>query len=150
GAGAEHHRPGCRQPFRPRGRRRDCRQASPRSPDRRTRRNAMNDIAIQASGLGRAFGDMWAVRGLDLGVRRGEIFGLVGPDGDGKTTTMRLLTAILDASEGAATVARFSIQSGEEEIKSRISYMSQRFGLYGDLTVEENLRFYADLYEVPR
>ncbi|MHB1401682.1 MAG: ABC transporter ATP-binding protein [Thiobacillus sp.] len=110
----------------------------------------MNQSAIQASGLGRAFGDMWAVRGLDLEVRRGEIFGLVGPDGAGKTTTMRLLTGILAVSEGAATVAGFSIQGGEEAIKSRISYMSQRFGLYGDLTVEENLRFYADLYEVSR
>ena len=110
----------------------------------------MNDIAIQASGLGRAFGEMWAVRGLDLEVRRGEIFGLVGPDGAGKTTTMRLLTGILAASEGTATVAGYPIQGGEEQIKSRISYMSQRFGLYGDLTVEENLRFYADLYEVSR
>ncbi|MBU0593750.1 MAG: ABC transporter ATP-binding protein [Gammaproteobacteria bacterium] len=110
----------------------------------------MSDIAIQASGLGRAFGEMWAVRGLDLEVRRGEIFGLVGPDGAGKTTTMRMLTGILAASEGTATVAGYSIQGGEEQIKSRISYMSQRFGLYGDLTVEENLRFYADLYEVPR
>lgn len=110
----------------------------------------MSDTAIQARGLGRAFGEMWAVRGLDLEVRRGEIFGLVGPDGAGKTTTMRLLTGILATSEGAAKVAGYPIQGGEEQIKSRISYMSQRFGLYGDLTVEENLRFYADLYEVTR
>jgi ABC-2 type transport system ATP-binding protein len=110
----------------------------------------MSAGGIQTSGLGRAFGEMWAVRGLDLEVRRGEIFGLVGPDGAGKTTTMRLLTGILAASEGTATVMGFPIQGGEEQIKSRISYMSQRFGLYGDLTVEENLRFYADLYEVPR
>jgi ABC-2 type transport system ATP-binding protein len=110
----------------------------------------MNQAAIQASGLGRAFGEMWAVRGLDLEVRRGEIFGLVGPDGAGKTTTMRMLTGILAASEGTATVAGYPIHGGEEQIKSRISYMSQRFGLYGDLTVEENLRFYADLYQVPR
>ena len=110
----------------------------------------MSDIVIEASGLGRAFGDMWAVRGLDLVVRRGEIFGLVGPDGAGKTTTMRMLTGILAASEGHATVAGFSIRDDAEAIKARISYMSQRFGLYGDLTVEENLRFYADLYEVPR
>ena len=110
----------------------------------------MSEIAIRAEGLGRAFGDMWAVRGLDLEIRRGEIFGLVGPDGAGKTTTMRLLTGILAASEGGATVAGFSIDGDEEAIKSRISYMSQRFGLYGDLTVEENLRFYADLYEVSR
>lgn len=110
----------------------------------------MSDLAIQVSGLGRAFGEMWAVRGLDLEVRRGEIFGLVGPDGAGKTTAMRMLTGILAASEGTATVAGYPIEGGEEQIKSRISYMSQRFGLYGDLTVEENLRFYADLYEVPR
>lgn len=110
----------------------------------------MSDIAIAVGGLGRAFGEMWAVRGLDLEVRRGEIFGLVGPDGAGKTTTMRMLTGILAASEGTATVAGFSIRDEAEAIKARISYMSQRFGLYGDLTVEENLRFYADLYEVPR
>ncbi|MDA8127935.1 MAG: ABC transporter ATP-binding protein [Betaproteobacteria bacterium] len=110
----------------------------------------MSDIAVQASGLGRAFGELWAVRGLDLEVARGEIFGLVGPDGAGKTTTMRLLTGILEASEGNASVAGFSIRDDDEAIKSRISYMSQRFGLYGDLSVEENLRFYADLYEVPR
>lgn len=110
----------------------------------------MSDLAIHTRNLGRAFGKLWAVHGLDLEVRRGEIFGLVGPDGAGKTTTMRLLTGILAASEGSATVAGFPIQGGEEQIKTRISYMSQRFGLYGDLTVEENLRFYADLYEVPR
>jgi len=106
--------------------------------------------AIHARQLGRAFGEQWAVRDLDLTVGRGEIFGLVGPDGAGKTTTMRLLTGILAASSGHAAVAGFPIDGAEEEIKKRISYMSQRFGLYGDLTVEENLRFYADLYEVPR
>ena len=110
----------------------------------------MNEFAIQASGLGRAFGDMWAVRDLDLEVRRGEIFGLVGPDGAGKTTTMRLLSGILAPSKGDATVAGYSITNDAEAIKTRIGYMSQRFGLYSDLTVEENLRFYADLYEVSR
>ncbi len=110
----------------------------------------MSEVAIRTRDLGRAFGELWAVRGLDLEVRRGEIFGLVGPDGAGKTTTMRMLTGILAASEGEAEVAGFSIRGGEEDIKLRISYMSQRFGLYGDLSVEENLRFYADLYEVSR
>ncbi len=110
----------------------------------------MSEAAIRTRDLGRAFGELWAVRGLDLEVRRGEIFGLVGPDGAGKTTAMRMLTGILAASEGEAEVAGFSIRGGEEDIKRRISYMSQRFGLYGDLSVEENLRFYADLYEVPR
>ena len=110
----------------------------------------MNATAISTRGLGRAFGDLWAVRGLDLDVQRGEIFGLVGPDGAGKTTTMRLLSGILAATEGDATVAGHSVRTDEESIKSRIGYMSQRFGLYGDLSVEENLRFYADLYEVSR
>jgi len=108
------------------------------------------DTVIETDRLGRSFGGFWAVRGLALQVRRGEIFGLVGPDGAGKTTTMRLLTGILPPSEGSATVAGFPIEGGEEQLKTRISYMSQRFGLYGDLTVEENLRFYGDLYEVPR
>lgn len=105
---------------------------------------------IEAEGLGRAFGELWAVRGLTLKVRRGEVFGLVGPDGAGKSTIIRMLTGILPPTEGAATVAGFPIEGGEEQLKTRISYMSQRFGLYGDLTVEENLRFYGDLYEVPR
>lgn len=116
--------------------------------DRQT--NAMNGIAIQTSGLGRAFGEMWAVRDLDLEVRQGEIFGLVGPDGAGKTTAMRLLSGILAPTEGDATVAGYSIKTDAESIKTRIGYMSQRFGLYSDLSVEENLRFYADLYEVSR
>lgn len=106
--------------------------------------------AIRARGLGRAFGALWAVRELDLEVARGEIFGLVGPDGAGKTTTMRLLAGILAPSAGEASVLGDAIADGAERIKTRIGYMSQRFGLYGDLSVEENLRFYADLYEVPR
>ena len=110
----------------------------------------MSDVVISARGLGRAYGALWAVRGLDLDVQRGEIFGLVGPDGAGKTTTMRLLAGILAPSAGEASVAGHSIATAAEIIKMRIGYMSQRFGLYGDLTVEENLRFYADLYEVSR
>jgi ABC-2 type transport system ATP-binding protein len=110
----------------------------------------MSAAIISARDLGRAYGDLWAVRALDLDVQRGEIFGLVGPDGAGKTTTMRLLTGILAPSAGEASVAGQSVATGAEIIKTRIGYMSQRFGLYGDLTVEENLRFYADLYEVGR
>jgi ABC-2 type transport system ATP-binding protein len=110
----------------------------------------MSAALISARDLGRAYGDLWAVRALDLDVQRGEIFGLVGPDGAGKTTTMRLLTGILAPSAGEASVAGQSLATGAEIIKTRIGYMSQRFGLYGDLTVEENLRFYADLYEVGR
>ncbi len=106
--------------------------------------------AVLTRDLGRAFNGVWALRGLNLAVARGEIFGLVGPDGAGKTTTLRMLTAVLAQSEGEAFVAGFPVNGGEEEIKRRIAYMSQRFGLYGDLTVDENLHFYADLYQVPR
>jgi ABC-2 type transport system ATP-binding protein len=108
----------------------------------------VTDSAVRIDNLARAFGDMWAVRGLNLDVPRGEIFGLVGPDGAGKTTTLRMLAGILAPSEGQAFVAGHSVVSEAEAVKSKIGYMSQRFGLYGDLSVEENLRFYADLYEV--
>jgi len=110
----------------------------------------MSASVISARGLGRAYGELWAVRGLDLDVQRGEIFGLVGPDGAGKTTTMRLLAGILIPSAGEARVVGYPVATDAESIKTRIGYMSQRFGLYGDLSVEENLRFYADLYEVSR
>ncbi len=103
---------------------------------------------IRTTGLGRRFGEHWALRNLDLTVREGEIFGLVGPDGAGKTTTMRLLTTLLEPSEGEAWVDGLPAQREPEAIKERIGYMSQRFGLYPDLTVQENIAFYADLYGV--
>ena len=87
---------------------------------------------------------------LSLDVAEGEIFGLVGPDGAGKTTTMRLLTAIMDPTSGDAWVAGHHVVRQAEAIKEDIGYMSQRFGLYPDLTVMENLDFYADIYDVPR
>jgi len=101
-------------------------------------------------GLARRFGDTSAVDGLTLSVERGEIFGLVGPDGAGKSTTLRLLAAILDPTGGDAWVLGHSVRGDAAEVHRRIGYMSQRFGLYADLTVLENLRFYADLYGVPR
>lgn len=106
--------------------------------------------AISTRALSRAFGGLWALRALTLEIERGEIFGLVGPDGAGKTTTMRLLAGILRPSAGDAAVAGHSITTDHERVKTAIGYMAQRFGLYGDLSVEENLRFYADLYEVSR
>jgi len=104
--------------------------------------------AIRIEGLGKRFGPSWSVRELNLDIAHGEIFGLVGPDGAGKTTTLRMLAGILAPTEGQASVAGHSIVEEAEAVKTKIAYMSQRFGLYGDLSVEENLRFYADLYEV--
>jgi ABC-2 type transport system ATP-binding protein len=106
--------------------------------------------AIKTENLTKTFGGLTAVESLNLQVAEGEIFGLVGPDGAGKTTTMRLLSTILDPTSGEAWVAGHSIGKEPETIKEKIGYMSQRFGLYPDLTVMENILFYADIYGVPR
>jgi ABC-2 type transport system ATP-binding protein len=106
--------------------------------------------AIRTDRLTKTFGDLTAVGDLTLSVEEGEIFGLVGPDGAGKTTTMRLLTSILEPSGGDAWVADCHVVRQAEAVKEKIGYMSQRFGLYPDLTVMENLDFYADIYSVPR
>lgn len=106
--------------------------------------------AVRTHGLRRTFGARVAVDGLDLEVAPGEIFGLVGPDGAGKSTTLRMLTAVLPPTAGTATVDGLDVGRDAERVKSRIGYMSQRFGLYADLTVLENLTFYADLHGVPR
>jgi len=90
------------------------------------------------------------VRDLDLKVNRGEVFGLVGPDGAGKTTTMRLLSGILEPTSGDAWVDGISVRGDPEKIKEAIAYMPQRFGLYEDMSVMENLIFYADLFRVPK
>ncbi len=108
------------------------------------------EYAVKAVGLRKQFGKLVAVEGVDLDVRRGEIFGLVGPDGAGKTTAMRMLCGVLDASGGEADVAGFDVRRRPEQVKRRIGYMPQRFSLYGDLTVAENLLFFARLYQVPR
>ena len=105
--------------------------------------------AIKTEQLTKSFDGLRAVDALTLAVAPGEIFGLVGPDGAGKTTTMRLLTAIMDPSEGEAWILGRSTRREPEAIKEEIGYMSQRFGLYPDLTVMENIRFYADIYGVP-
>jgi len=111
----------------------------------------MNEsVAIRTQNLTKAFGSNVAVNGLNLEVKKGELFGLVGPDGAGKTTIMRLLTAIMKPTSGEAWVEGHSILSEGEDIKEKIGYMSQRFGLYEDLTVLENIHFYADLYGVSK
>jgi len=106
--------------------------------------------AIRAENLNKQFGSTSAVNGLSLAVRRGEIFGLVGPDGSGKTTIMRMFAGIMSPSGGEASILGHSIQTDSERIKDKIGYMAQRFALYGDLTVLENIHFYADLYDVPQ
>jgi len=103
---------------------------------------------IKAVNLVRKFGPLTAVNGLNLDIPEGEIFGLVGPDGAGKTTTMRLLTGILDPTSGEGWVCGKHIVKDAEVLKDSIAYMSQRFGLYEDLTVMENIEFYADLFGV--
>lgn len=106
--------------------------------------------AIEAVALTKSFDSLAAVDQLNLTVEEGEIFGLVGPDGAGKTTTMRLLTSIMEPTSGEAWVAGHNVVREAEAVKEEIGYMSQRFGLYPDLTVMENLEFYADIYGVPK
>lgn len=103
---------------------------------------------IETHDLTRRFDALTAVDRLTLAVEQGEIFGLVGPDGAGKTTTLRMLCGLMDPTEGSATVAGHDVRHSAREVKDRIGYMAQRFGLYGDLTVEENMAFYGDLFGV--
>src|SRR5215468_10184429 len=106
------------------------------------------DAIIETRGLTRKFGELIAVDHLDLSVAKGEIFGLVGPDGAGKTTTLRMLCGLLDPTEGSARVAGHDVAREPQAVKDQIGYMAQRFGLYGDLTVQENMDFYADLFGI--
>ena len=110
----------------------------------------MTDVYVDVSGLARSFGAVHAVRHLTFAVERGELFGVVGPDGAGKTTLLRMLAGVLRPSEGDATIGGVSVKRDPERVKRSLAYMSQRFGLYTDLTVLENIHFYADLYRVPR
>ncbi len=106
--------------------------------------------AIAVSGLMKRFGQLRAVDRLSFEVHPGEIFGLVGPDGAGKTTTLRILAGVLAADAGAVTIAGHNVLQDPEGAKHDLSYMPQRFGLYDDLTVDENIRFYADVFGVER
>jgi ABC-2 type transport system ATP-binding protein len=100
--------------------------------------------------LSKRFGDLVAVKDLSLRVDKGEIFGVLGPNGAGKSTTIRMLCGILDPTSGKGTVVGFDIATEAERIKERIGYMTQRFSLYEDLTVYENLEFYAGIYGIGR
>lgn len=108
------------------------------------------DIAVEARGLVKRFGALLAVDQLGFSVRRGEIFGLVGPDGAGKTTTMRMLSSVMKPDEGDIRIDGVDVIAHPAQAKHHVSYMPQRFGLYEDLTVDENIRFYADLFGIPR
>jgi ABC-2 type transport system ATP-binding protein len=111
---------------------------------------ASSNASITVAGLSRSFTGVKAVDHLTFEVKAGEIFGLVGPDGAGKTTTMRMLAGVLPPDEGTATVGGFDVVRDPEGAKHHLSYMPQRFGLYEDLTVDENIRFYADLFGVKK
>ncbi|MGA1876347.1 MAG: ATP-binding cassette domain-containing protein [bacterium] len=108
------------------------------------------DFAVTVTDLERRFGDFIAVNRISFQVRRGEIFGFLGPNGAGKSTTIRMLSGLLLPSGGTGTVAGLDIRTEAEKVKSRIGYMSQKFSLYEDLTVEENIDFYSGIYRLPR
>jgi len=110
----------------------------------------MSAFAVTLRDLERRFGDFVAVNRISLDVSRGEIFGFLGPNGAGKSTTIRMLCGLLEPSGGSGTVAGFDIRTEREQIKRSIGYMSQKFSLYDDLTVEENIDFYSGIYGIPR
>jgi ABC-2 type transport system ATP-binding protein len=104
---------------------------------------------IRAQGLGRRFGDLWAVRGLDFELMAGEVFGLLGPNGAGKTTTVRLLTALIAPSEGKAWLDGFDVVEAADEVRSRIGLLTETPGLYERLSAVQNLEFFAELQQLP-
>lgn len=104
------------------------------------------DAAVRTAALRKVFGTLVAVDSLDLDIHRGEVFGLLGPNGSGKTTTIRMLCGLLEPTSGSATVVGIDVANDPEGVRRRIGYMSQRYGLYDDLTVVENMRFYGAMY----
>ena len=108
------------------------------------------NIAIKAENITKTFGDFTAVDHISFEVKKGEIFGFLGANGAGKTTAMRMLSGLSIPSSGTATVAGFDVYTETEKIKTNIGYMSQKFSLYGNLTVKENLNFFGGIYGIPR
>lgn len=108
----------------------------------------MTDTAVNVENLSKSYGKIHAVSEISFSIQEGELFGLIGPDGAGKTTTMRILCGLLSFDEGQCKVLDFDVSNQIKEIKKIIGYMPQRFSLYPDLTVSENLRFFADLFQV--
>ena len=110
----------------------------------------IDDYAIEANGLSKHFGDLKAVSELDLKVPRGQIYGFLGPNGSGKSTTIRMLCGLLTPTEGTANVLGTAIPGSARNLKPKIGYMTQKFSLFGDMTVVENLQFIAEIYSVPK
>ena len=110
----------------------------------------MTNAAIEASGLTRRFGSYTAVDHLDLHIPRGCIYGFLGPNGSGKSTSIRLLTGLLTPDEGTVNILGLQLPRQAEELRGRIGYMTQKFSLFGDLTLQENLQFIARIYSLPR
>ena len=109
-----------------------------------------DEFAIEARGLSKHFGNLAAVSELDLNVPRAQIYGFLGPNGSGKSTTIRMLCGLLTPTKGSANVLGTEIPGDSRALKPKIGYMTQKFSLFGDLTVEENLRFIAEIYSYPR
>ncbi|MFL5516366.1 MAG: ATP-binding cassette domain-containing protein, partial [Gemmatimonadales bacterium] len=107
---------------------------------------AAPEDAVVIHGLRKVFGSRVAVEDLELSIRRGEVVGLLGPNGSGKTTTIRMLCGLMAPTSGTAVVVGHDVTREPEQVRRKIGYMSQRFGLYDDLSVAENIRFYASIY----
>ncbi|MDP2940759.1 MAG: ABC transporter ATP-binding protein, partial [Candidatus Omnitrophota bacterium] len=112
--------------------------------------NSQSNIAVSVQKLEKKFGDFIAVNRIDFEVKQGEIFGFLGPNGAGKSTTIRMLCGIITPTSGSGQVGGYDILKEQHSIKEHIGYMSQRFSLYDDLTVEENINFYSGIYKIPR
>ncbi|MHB8919397.1 MAG: ATP-binding cassette domain-containing protein, partial [Desulfocucumaceae bacterium] len=108
------------------------------------------EYVVSTRDLTRKFGAFTAVDHLSINIRQGEIYGFLGPNGSGKSTTIRMLCGILEPTSGSGSVLGYDLAREPEKVKSKIGYMSQKFSLYDDLTVYENLDFYAGLYSIPR
>ena len=114
------------------------------------KQNKTGEIAVSVENLEKRFGNFIAVNRINFQVSRGEIFGFLGPNGAGKSTTIRMLCGIITPTSGSGQVGGFNILKEQEQIKQNIGYMSQKFSLYDDLTVEENIDFYSGIYKVPK
>jgi ABC-2 type transport system ATP-binding protein len=112
--------------------------------------NSVEPISVEVANLVKRFGDFVAVDRINLEVRKGEVFGFIGPNGAGKSTTIRMLCGLLKPTSGRAIVAGFDVSKNPEAVRQNIGYMSQKFSLYNDLTVIENIRLFAGLYSVPQ